>query len=156
VFGATSVLCAARGIDRLRTLTWSRAAARRAFGGHDGENPFTNACGSAAARLQRGIAPGQGGCHTLELSLQLQADRPDVARVMGLRVIEHRRPHAGVAADRDIRMFGIETSRYLEGPLAGAPAGRPVDVRPLRQIPGEDQRARDDRADRDPRVRSDG
>ena len=61
--------------------------------------------------------------------LQLQADRPDVARVIGLRVIEHRHPHAGVAADRDIRMFGIETSRYLEGPLAGAPAGRPLDVR---------------------------
>src|SRR5512133_2392606 len=84
VFGATSVLCSARGFDRIRTLTWSRAAARPAFGGHDDENPFTNACGSGPPTSQRGIASGRGGCGTLELSLQLQADGPDVARVIGL------------------------------------------------------------------------
>jgi len=72
---------------------------------------------------QRGIALGRGGCGAAELSLQLQVDRPDVARVIGLRVIEHRHPHAGIAADRGIRMFGIEAPRHLKGPLAGAPAG---------------------------------
>jgi hypothetical protein len=57
------------GFDRMQTLTWSRAPMRPAFGGHDDENPFTNACESGPRPSQRGIAPERGGCRTRELSL---------------------------------------------------------------------------------------